>query len=866
MEWLPHLGGVRMRTAANRNADKIPSFLHAPIAALACTDGSPVCFVLPRRHDMARWTAVLYSLNRFISRFPRLAAEYADKAFPAGERVRVNPSGHVYEFGGVFLERPDYFWLRLITSRGRANRSQITIPIAHVLRLELTNRTRPTGTTTLPENPPPSPVDRLLGVNTWGNLSLMRNEAVLLDTKRGFEEFAETAILQRGEQDAGMPPLKALLPFGELQPPLSEGQPWLTRWDSVSMAGEPLVAIAHSSERLAEYCREASEKSVVVIANGLAIGKNLQDFDAIAAKQRMILFADHDDEEMIAALSARNCRFWWADENELAPTDSNSGLFRVFFRQASNFYRFVIRAELCASPVLEELYLTLESLRTKLPQDDNTPLTTSIRRAWALFADATGALEPPPPEVCAGMVGRIRSIKEEALRQRMWMSPEACSDVLRFSEAAARCYGNPPALGGGKGATLQRIVMEFQRAGVRFGLIARNEKKAADLRAWLQRQQFDAAPPVYSSTSIPPDSEFDHLLCTAWFGGDGMRTLVSRLAAPRITVLAYPWENRWLNQSKPRLLAKPDVPLIQSPQKKAVLDGTAMPATPVADDARAGQNHAALAEPDIWTFERRLRAARIGTAAHPTDADETVPARYVRFAGDAYAFLTDSHKIPVATELLASGGHAEHELPERTVLEVRPSDYIVFPESGEHEILQDAADRLLGKDAVQLRKTARLWQTVLQESRIPPEKFAATARALGHPRHIVTVRNWFTDTSQIGPRHKDDILLIAVVTESKALETAADEVQTAIEKLRGAHQCAGKRLRDILLDRLPDVMGKVEEAGTKVSLNELGAAWIVQVESVSEATEPRGKTEVNRLLWVDQEYGGVHGSDDTSAF
>jgi hypothetical protein len=56
------------------------------------------------------------------------------------------------------------------------------------------------------------------------------------------------------------------------------------------------------------------------------------------------------------------------------------------------------------------------------------------------------------------------------------------------------------------------------------------------------------------------------------------------------------------------------------------------------------------------------------------------------------------------------------------------------------------------------------------------------------------------------------------------------------------------RLRSVLLQRLPAVLGKVEETGTKIDLDELGSAWVVQVESIAAEHEPRGRSEVNRLL------------------
>ena len=60
------------------------------------------------------------------------------------------------------------------------------------------------------------------------------------------------------------------------------------------------------------------------------------------------------------------------------------------------------------------------------------------------------------------------------------------------------------------------------------------------------------------------------------------------------------------------------------------------------------------------------------------------------------------------------------------------------------------------------------------------------------------------------------------------------------------------RLRDVLIQRLPGVIGRIEEEGSVVDLGELGSAWIVQIESVAATNEARGRGEVNRLLWEDR--------------
>ena len=80
-------------------------------------------------------------------------------------------------------------------------------------------------------------------------------------------------------------------------------------------------------------------------------------------------------------------------------------------------------------------------------------------------------------------------------------------------------------------------------------------------------------------------------------------------------------------------------------------------------------------------------------------------------------------------------------------------------------------------------------------------------------------------------------------------EATPKTIPSVVKTLRSAHLSAGMRVRDVLIERLPEVVGRVEEEGSLVDLGELGSAWIVQTESVADSAEPRGRGEVNRLMW-----------------
>jgi hypothetical protein len=204
--------------------------------------------------------------------------------------------------------------------------------------------------------------------------------------------------------------------------------------------------------------------------------------------------------------------------------------------------------------------------------------------------------------------------------------------------------------------------------------------------------------------------------------------------------------------------------------------------------------------------------------------------------------------------LLSRTSAQRQRLPERPAADLRSGDFIVFPESGERGLIHQKADQLLGAKAPPLRALAHLWKDALVASGMSPDTFATHAMELRRSRHIVTIRNWFADTPQIGPGLgnedlSEDLELVSLVTGYEPLASKLPAVMAAIKDLRSAHLSAGARLRDVLIDRLPQVIERVEEDGTMVDLGDLGSAWIVQVDSISPSTELRGRGDVNRLLW-----------------
>ncbi len=829
----------------------LPAYLGIFLAVFSSAPTPPVCFILPRRGDLARLSAVLYAMHQFVRKQKELTQSYAERSFGIGDLVRVHPGRQVFRYGGYDANCPDRIWLETVNHHGRWQVRAADV----VNRLERTTRTRPVGRLTSPIlSPPATPLDLLLGTSFFGNHSLFENELLILDSVSGFEDFAGTCGFLAGSQVTDAPSLKALLPLGHIAPPDPAHPGWFRKWHQSDGAGQPAIAVTRSAELLANLCMDAAPWSKLVLINGLEKIRSIQAYDDISQTQRLVAFTDHGDEALIETLGKRGCRFWPLCGRELASwtnTATSGGMLGSVKRWAENYDALLVDDMLCEDPHLDEIWFKLDKLRATADRaDDDNNITRLASRVWWLFLNATGAWKIPTADERSNVLGAIDAFRQEVGQHRAWLAPESIQLLTEIAESLAGCYMADSTLGCTKGATLISAVRHATQENCRLAILVRNEAKVGELRRWLSGQKVATQAEVFSPTTLPSSEPFDRVVCVSWPGGEIMKQVVSKLAAPRVTVIGYRCERHWLRQCQPRFKKNISVQMLTGDEKSALVCGENQAGAKWPEEETQAPDSAVLVVgSDIWEFERRLRIGRIGLAARPTDAAETLPARYVRFSGDCYAFLTESHKLPVATRLVSAEARPTQALPERALPDIGPGDFVVFPESGERELIQELADKLVGQAVEQLRRVAHFWKDALHSSGLTPEEFRKHADELKRPRHPITIRNWFAYDSQIGPREKDDLVLIAIATKDERLERELDSVWSAIEQLRSAHLSAGMRLRDALLQRLPQVIGQVEENGTKVDLGELGSAWIVRVESIETEAEPRGRGEVNRLLF-----------------
>jgi len=851
----PLLTQLRLQARPSSNAEPFPMFLGLILSVMETQKFTSSCFVLPQKGITAPLMAVIHALQKFITEYLQLLETYAAKNFKQGQRVRVHPHKRVYLYDGICELHKDFIWLATVDKTGRQN-----FPLSNILRLEITNAQRPLGklreVLKLKEM---TALDQLLGVMTHGNQSLFSNSVLLLDYTTEFREFANNVYLQKSFPIIDMPLLGDLLPFGSIPESDRTGATKIEKWDRRNPTGEPLVGITSSMERLAAACHSARSHSKVVITNGLGlVTKNLQAYDEICQTQSLIMIAQHDEQDKMQVLADRGCKFWWLSEKEILMIGSetttaigNSGFFEPIFRAATNQAELKIETLVCEDIILDEIGRHLEDLNTFMKNDENDALKKLVRKLYGLLLQAAGLVQAPLPEECRQFFDRLSDIRRELARNTVWLDKSASDKIVLICDLLEKALSAPTQLGEEKGRQLIQVLQELEaKNSIHVAILTRKDDQIEKLKVWMK--QVGKELPIFSPSHVPDDAFFDCIIAVTWPGGEAFQKFVRRYSAPHIKVIGYSFENRWLRQCQKRIRRLPDLPTLSREEKTELLrlDPNIKLVWPEAlksdDEVYAPEWSNDFS---IWDFEQRFKSARKGGMTVLPEGEETIPAKYASFVGDSFAYLTESHKVPIVTGLLASNKTAQHQIPLRKVDEMKAGDFVVFKDGGSKDVIHAIADLMMGEKASTLRQLAGMWRRALLACIFTPERLHAQVVRAGGTHNLVTIRNWLYDDYHIGPGKKDDLDLIARVTGSSELKESQGEIWNAIESIRSAHLSAGMRLKKVLLHKLPEHLDAIKEEGTRINVDDLVAAWVVQVESIGSEFEPYFKLKVNELQW-----------------
>ena len=821
-------------STSNGSPIKCPRFVRVLLSTLEQADAGATCVVLPSKDGFAFALALTAALVSVKDKFADLEEDRLTMTLIPGTRVRLAPENRLWEVDRDGVPLYGTRWIRL---RNLADES------IHHLREDDAFRLTPTGGGgKVPKRSPRitpwelSPLDRLLGVSTGGNVDLFGTQVILVAPQQRTRSVALEVLLS-----------------ASLHPAVTASE--LVTWGRIQRNGRtvakdpsvhPIIAVTHSVGLMAEACRRKSlEGSRVIVDGAKGLARDPQAFDEGAGRHRLLIVADHSELTEVGLLSDRGCEVWAPDPESVLllsdGTDSIAELFRQTHARLQNSIDLEIEPVTISHPRIEKLHELVEEAWSGEVDEELGKLRGL---SWRLLLSAVECIGSPCEPTVAALGEAILELQSAVQSQRMWMPASAANLLERVFRLAGELQRSQQ-LGLAKGEALaERLEMSSRSA-----IVARNRLALNQVRSFLD--SIDSNAPVFLPSEMSSET-YDSVVVTSWLGRDRMLGLVTEYPAREIHVLCYPFEEHWLAAFVRRWTKVRNDLRSPARQIKRITGIAGWPQQKEFSSEREIEMPGGREYHDdpVSSLLRRRKKGRDHGPLHHSQLRE---ARYVGYLGNGYSYLTDSHKIPVVTDLVLDDEFDLPRVPLVAAKELRIGDLVLFRERSDTGLIASMAEMAMGVDNyAAVRDVAELWRTALGSFGWNSERAWRLLRQAGLNRTRATVRAWFFDDERIGPQSKTDLKVIARASQHADLAQRLDDVWNAIGVIRGEHIRAGRRLSDLLRSELPRHLGTVIETPVRIELT-LGAAWIVEVEDIGDAVELRPQWEVNRFL-SDDEY------------
>ena len=826
--------------------ERVPWFFGLLLAAAANPNPGVYCVVLDKSPGTTALAAIFLSLIQLQDGFQKFAEDYAREALVPGQRVRVNPSKFVYEYGGLWDEFPG----RVKLLAGDGSRS---FPLPEVLRLEPTDLLKPKGTVnSMLGKFELSDLDKLLDLSTGGNNSLIKNTVMVQTERTRFREMVDAIMLARSQ---GVPfyRLSTTLPWGSVS---EDGS--LQPNDVHQVSGEPLIAVSRSPEDLATACLRSPKGTKIVLTDGASrIAGHLQALDDISDRQRLVVLASPGEVEALGLLRARGCPLWNMSAQELLIGEESpelrtrESLAGSSIRAADIRGRAKVTTVECNDEVLQEAADTLErvSALSSANSDGQEIELDLVAMLFRLVFECS--------ECCFG-VGEetkdsLKSVGDQIQREKAWMKPEVTTGLVETVNVLEKAMGNRyvPEKTEALLAILTEHIGEIGEG--QWVVAARTQRTAERLTLGLLARGVEV--PVMNIEAIPPDQEYQGIIVPAWPNGRRFSQLSSLSLTSDFRVLTYPFERRWVYNHQRNEIRRERSDRIEASELAAMLGMEAELLSSFEPTERGILSEQSESDSPILRVEERLSRRQVRRPVNPVNTADTREGRLIQFVGGCYSLLTEWSELPILNSLIDNTPGVSAELGHAVAWHLAVGDLVLFRAGGDKGFIRLLAEEHLGTaEYEKIRELAESWKPALRSLGGNLDEVLGQLTRVGLHRTGPTVSAWLNNPDRIGPGQGDDIEYIARAAANENLLSSQNDVLEAISQVRGSHIVAGRKLTQLILD---SVQGRLGDAGghpLQVDLD-YGQAWVVQVQAVDSEVGFYPANQVNRLLWdIDSEY------------
>ncbi len=352
-----------------------------------------------------------------------------------------------------------------------------------------------------------------------------------------------------------------------------------------------------------------------------------------------------------------------------------------------------------------------------------------------------------------------------------------------------------------------------ENSGKQFVLVVPERAPKTEIQEYWYRWNLQHAGDAKLIVTLP--SEYHTLtqeglsgtIVCGWLKRAIMRKILYGFVTSKYYVLLYDYESRWQSHDSHKWAR-----VLNSSENKRIIETSfSTKDRPIAtDDFVVSQLQSVDSEDELGEIELILHENRLKQYVHSGTTKDDVRAIPVSFVGGYLSFYRTGHKVISATDIITGRSNKiSLKIPE----ELKQGDFIVIREA-DRDIIRELADTALRNSGEEkLRETASKWREALNIELLfcSEDELYKRMKAAGCTKESSTLRHWISDEDLIAPQSREDIEIIAEVTDNETLREMVDVVYNAAQKVKSAHVLAGRKLSEQLRLTLGEELKKYGE-------------------------------------------------------
>ncbi len=813
-------------------------------------DSTParLAMIFPHSDSVACHVAAAASLAAIKKQFERGFPMLPDLV--PNEKVLVNGADMTY-LGETLYNNETYFKLSYAGS-GKIR----LLPATEDNRLRIQHSVSNRNLTKRDKEEIKSVADPVLNLKLRGNTSLFQTSVVLVS--RIHEAREQVSDLNIAADNNVCSKLSNIFGWGSLT---EEGE--VRIWGSAGRREEPLVLVSSNFADVCEYVEVNSHKTDLIVVDGSSYLKDLSSFETLLSKNIPFIFVlSGKDQDGIQYLKKKDFAFWAWNSTDL--THINEGFseteespFYHLQKKIASFASFTVNVVECANLAFDQAFDSLKRLRDEITEEDYHA-SQILDRIYGFFLRVSRVVSIT--ESVAGKTEvELSAIASDLQTFRYFIKPEFLKLLVETLESLAQGVDNLSDENS-KPARLQSEIRNLKSLGYEKICVVLNKSDFQAEKQYLAAR-FPGDKIVYEKNgSFKMKEEYDCVVLCGYLKGNQMLRIFDAAVSSRLSVLNYSHEKEWTTSVKKKFFGAFDR---QDFRNRSVfgrkLSASVLTETPVVEDTPQ--------KPALEEFEIKLhefKKQRILKSIGEDLIGQKVSARCVMFNQGSFAFLTESHSVPVINELLGGKKKVE-KIPQRKIKDISSGDFLLFRESSERNLIREMADLGLQKNGrTELRAVASRWREALKKiherNGESLSKVKAELKKYGCDRNELTIKNWLFDDNQIAPGEREDILAIAEAAQDENLRRNFDNVNDAIHQVRGEHIRASHVIAKLLEKRIKGELWELSDSDAEIKIPGLGKVFIVCVESVDSLAAEVPSHKANRLLKEKERENGTNDS------